>query len=244
MRNVVALAQNEVELSEAAKDVALQTAGSAAMGYGTAFAGSAIKGAMQNSADEGVRMLAKTNLPGAVVALSVSTAKVVGRFVSGEIDGYECLEELGESGTTMLSSAMFTAIGQATIPIPVVGGMVGAMLGYALASASYQTLMQSLREKDIAAERRKIIEEECAQQVELIREYRARLEKVIQEYLLGQYETFNMAFGAIKDALEIGDVDGYIRGVNNITKALGAATQFETADEFNDFMEGDEAFLL
>lgn len=244
VRNVVALAQNEVELSEAAKDVALQTAGSTAMGYGTAFAGSAIKGAMQNSADEGVRMLAKTNLPGTVVALSVSTAKVVGRFVSGEIDGYECLEELGESGTTMLSSAMFTAIGQVAIPIPVVGGMVGAMLGYALASASYQTLMQSLREKDIAAERRKIIEEECAQQVELIREYRARLEKVIQEYLLEQYEIFNMAFGAIKDALEIGDVDGYIRGVNNITKALGAATQFETADEFNDFMEGDEAFLL
>lgn len=117
-------------------------------------------------------------------------------------------------------------------------------MGYALASASYQTLMQSLREKDIAAERRKVIEEECAQQVELIREYRARLEKVIQEYLLEQYEIFNMAFGAIKDALEIGDVDGYIRGVNNITKALGAATQFETADEFNDFMEGDEAFLL
>lgn len=85
-----------------------------------------------------------------------------------------------------------------------------------------------------------ILTEKC----KLIREYRARLEKVIQEYLLEQYEIFNMAFGAIKDALEIGDVDGYIRGVNNITKALGAATQFETADEFNDFMEGDEAFLL
>ena len=70
------------------------------------------------------------------------------------------------------------------------------------------------------------------------------MEKDIHEYLVGQYETFNAAFGSIKDALEIGDVDGYIRGVNSITHALGGTTQFETVDEFNDFMEGDEAFLL
>lgn len=244
VRNAVALAQGEVEMSDAAADVVVQTAGSAAMGYGTAFAGAAIKGAMQNSADESVRVLAETNLPGTVVAVSVSTAKVMARFVSGEIDGQECLEELGESGTTMVSSAMFATIGQAVIPIPVVGGMVGGMVGYALASASYQTLMQALKEKDLAAERRKIIEEECAQQIKLIQEYRAQLEKNIQEYLLGQHEIFNTAFVAIKDALGIGDVDGYIRGVNSITHALGSSTQFEKVDEFNDFMEGDEAFLL
>ncbi len=244
VRNAVALAQGEVELGEAAANVAVQTAGSAAMGYGTAFAGAALKGAMQNSANEGVRALADTNLPGTVVAVSVSTAKVMARFVSGEIDGRECLEELGESGTTMVSSAMFATIGQIAIPIPVVGGMIGGMVGYTVASASYQTLIQALREKDMAAERRKIIEEECAQQIALIREYRAQLEKDIHEYLVGQYETFNAAFGSIKDALEIGDVDGYIRGVNSITHALGGTTQFETVDEFNDFMEGDEAFLL
>lgn len=244
VRNAVALVQGKVELDEAAKDVAIQTAGSAAMGYGTTFVGAALKGAMQNSTNEGVRTLAETNLPGTVVAVSVSTAKVMAKFVSGEIDGRECLEELGESGTTMVASAMFATIGQIAIPIPVVGGMIGGMVGYALASASYQTLMQALREKDMAAERRRIIEEECAQQIALIQEYRAQLEKDIHEYLVGQYETFNAAFGSIKDALEIGDVDGYIRGMNSITHALGGTTQFETVDEFNDFMEGDEAFLL
>ena len=244
VRNAVALVQGKVELDEAAKDVAIQTAGSAAMGYGTTFVGAALKGAMQNSTNEGVRTLAETNLPGTVVAVSVSTAKVMAKFVSGEIDGRECLEELGESGTTMVASAMFATIGQIAIPIPVVGGMIGGMVGYALASASYQTLMQALREKDMAAERRGIIEEECAQQIALIQEYRAQLEKDIHEYLVGQYETFNAAFGSIKDALEIGDVDGYIRGMNSITHALGGTTQFETVDEFNDFMEGDEAFLL
>ena len=42
-------------------------------------------------------------------------------FIKGDIDGTQCLEELGEKGTSQLGAAMFAVAGQALIPIPVVG---------------------------------------------------------------------------------------------------------------------------
>lgn len=76
------------------------------------------------------------------------------RYFNGEIDGVECLETLGEQGTGMIASSMFAVIGQTVIPIPVVGGLIGGMVGYALSSATYGVLVGSLKEAKLAREER------------------------------------------------------------------------------------------
>lgn len=244
VQNLTAVARGDKEPGEAVLAVAKDTASSAAISYGTGFAGSAVKGLMQNAKSGTVQTLSRTNLPGILVTVSLGAASTMKRYCNGEISGVECFEELGEQGTGMLSSALFATIGQIAIPIPVVGGLIGGMLGYAVASASYGTLLGALKEADLAAQERRQIEEACEKQIQLIREYRTQMETIISEYLTSCAEVFNESFSGIKNALEIGDVDGVISSANQITKALGKQVLFKDMDEFEQLMNGDTAIKL
>ena len=239
VKNVVAVASGDKDFEDAFWDVAKDTATSGAISYGTGFAGSTLKGVMQNVPSGTVQALSKTNLPGVVVTVAVNAATTLKRYYDGEINGVQCFEALGEQGTGMISSALFATIGQAVIPVPVVGGMIGGMLGYAIASASYGTLLNALKEADLAAQERAYIEQACEEQIQLIQEYRREMEKLIAEYLTINMEVFHDAFSGIKSALEIGDVDGIITSSNQITEALGKKPLFNNMDELELLMDGN-----
>ncbi|MGI6110546.1 MAG: hypothetical protein ACOYB8_11995 [Eubacteriaceae bacterium] len=244
IKNVVAMVQGDVEPDEAIRNVAIDTGSSTLVGYGTGFVGSAVKGCMQNSGSEMVRTLSSTNLPAIIVSVTISTGKTLNRYRNGEINGLECFEELGQEGTGMLSSSMFAAIGQAAIPIPVVGALIGGMLGYALASSSYGMLLDSLKAADLAHNERIRIEKECEEHIQMIREYRQCTEQIINDYLLSNIQVFHDSFDSIKESLDIGDVDGFITGANSISEALGREVQFHSMDEFDALMNSDQTFKL
>ena len=143
---------------------------------------------------------------------------------------------LGQEGVGMVASAMFATIGQIAIPIPVVGGLIGGMIGYALSSASYGLLLNALKEKEMAYKERMYIESVCAEHIKMIREYRLEIEKIINQYLSNKLEVFNEAFTGIKNALEIGDIDLFIENTNRITENFGGKPAFSTIDEFDEIM--------
>lgn len=244
VRNIVGMCRGEVEAEDVAKNLIKDTAQSAAVGYGTGFAGTAIKAAMQNSTSGYTRALAKTNVAGTIVSVTVSASKTLKKYFCGEIDGTQCIEDLGEQGTGMIASSMFTVIGQTAIPIPVVGGLVGGMVGYALSSATYGVLMSSLKEAKLAHEERIAVEKACEEHIQMIREYRAQMNTIIDEYLSAAMGIFNESFSGIKEALSIGDVDLFIESANNITDALGGNKPFETMDDFNSKMLCGEMFKI
>lgn len=236
VRNIVSMCKGEVEADEAVVNVVKDTAQSASVGYGTGFAGTAIKGAMQNAKSEYTRALAKSNVAGTIVAVTVSASKTLTKYFKGEIDGTQCLEDLGEQGTSMIASSLFTVIGQTVIPIPVVGGLIGGMVGYALSSATYGILISSLREAKLAHEERIAIEKACEEHIKMIREYRAQMNAIIEKHLSDTMEIFKESFSGIKDALAIGNVDLLIESANEITDTLGGNKPFETMDDFNSKM--------
>ena len=244
IQNLVAVAKGDIEFDDAIKNVAKDTTASVALGYGTGFAGASIKGLMQNAGSGTVRALSKTNLPSTAVIVAVSATKTMYRYFKGEITGLECFEELGQQGTGMLSSSMFAIIGQAVIPIPVVGGMVGGMLGYAIASASYGTLLTSLKGAKLAREDRIKTEQVCEEHIQMIRAYRLELEGTISKYLVSNMEAFQQSFDDVKTSLEIGNIDGFISGANSISKVLGRPPQFENLDEFSAIMDSNTTFKL
>lgn len=244
VKNVVGICQGDIENSDAVKNVVKDTAHSAVVGYGTGFAGSAIKGVMQNSASEYTRALAKTNIASTLVTVTMSATKTLKSYFDGEIDEIQCLESLGEQGTGMIASSMFTVIGQAVIPIPIVGGLIGGMIGYAFSSATYGIFTTSLKEAKLAHEERIAIEQACEEHIKMIREYRLQMNEIIETYLSDTMEIFNQSFTSIKAALEIGDVDLFIESTNSITDAFGGNKPFNTMDEFNEKMLSGIAFKL
>lgn len=239
VRNAVALYKGDKRSIEALKDVAVDTAGAAGVSYVTGFGGAAIKGTMQNSSSAMLRGISKTNLPAYIATSTLEIGKTMHSYFSGKIDGTECLEELGEKGYGMVTSAMFAAVGQVVIPIPILGAMAGSMLGYALSSASYHILLDSMKEAKLARAERIRIEKECAEAVKMLQEYRKELEKFIDDYLKEAEDTFNEVFAEIKDKLAIGDADGYIRSVNKITEFCGKNPIASNRKDFDLLMQND-----
>lgn len=236
VKNITAVFKNEKNTGEAVRDIALDTGKAGALGYGTGFAGSIIKGAMQNSESTYIRALSKTNIAGTTINIAITSAKILSNYFNGKIDGVQCLEMLGQEGVGMVASAMFATIGQIAIPIPVVGGLIGGMIGYALSSASYGLLLGALQEKELVHKERIYIESVCAEHIKMIREYRLEVEKIINQYLSNKLEVFNESFKCIKNALEIGDIDLFIESTNKITENFGKKPAFSNMNEFDKIM--------
>ena len=239
VRNAVALYKGDKRSVEAFKDVAIDTAGAAAASYATGFGGAVIKGSLQNSSSAMFRGISKTNLPAYIATSTLEIGKTMTSYFKGDIDGTQCLEELGEKGYGMVTSAMFAAVGQIVIPIPILGAMAGSMLGYALASASYQSLLGSLKEAKLAREERIRIEADCEEAVKMLKEFRSELEKYISDYLQKTENVFNEVFDEIKEKLAIGDADGYLSSINKITQMCGKQPIAATRSDVDQLMLND-----
>ena len=183
--------------------------------------------------------VSKTAVPAMLVTTTLEVGKTFKRYFSGEIDGVQCFEELGEKGVGMISSSMFSVAFQVAIPRPVVGALVGSMVGYAFSSAYYKEVLNVFKEAKLAHERRLKIEAECAEAIKMIREYKTRLEELVSEYLKEHIVTFNDALNQMHTALEIGDIDLFIEGNNKIINKLGKKSQFNSFKEIDDFMNSD-----
>ena len=244
VQNLVSVVKGEVEVDEAVINVALDTTTSVSVGYGTGYFGASLKGVMQNAKSETIRTLSTTNLPAIVVSVAVNATTTMSRYFKGEINGLECFEELGEKGTGMIASALVAAIGETLIPIGIVGGVIGGMVGYAIASASYGVILRSLKEAKFAHEERIKIEHVCEEHIRMIRTYRLEIENVINEYLVSNMQIFHASFDSMKEALALGDVDGFISSANTISEALGKDTQFKSMKEFDALMNSKQNFRL
>ena len=244
VKNAVEIVEGNEDIDEGIVNIAKDTASTSMVGYGTGFAGAALKGAMQNSSSEYIRILSKTNLAGTVVAFTVSAYETLSKYFNGEIDEEICLETLGEQGTGMISSAMFAAIGQTVISIPIIGGLIGGMVGYSLSSASYGLLLGSLKKANRAREERVYIEKVCREHIKLIREYQSTIENIINAYLADKKIVFNEAFCGIKNALSVGDVDWFIDSTRLITESFGGKMPFTCMSDFDKKMLARETFVL
>ncbi|MDU3113559.1 MAG: hypothetical protein E7F13_09155, partial [Megasphaera sp.] len=177
-----------------------------------------------------------------IVSTAVTSADTIWQWMNGKVTGTECLEEMGKNGFAISSSAAYAAAGQLLIPIPVVGGLVGGMVGYSLASACYGELMTALKDAKLAREERIRVERECEAAVVAIRQYRQEINRIAERYLAEYRNTFEAAFADMKNAMRIGDIDGFIAGANTITRKLGGTTNFDSFEEFDRRMNDPEPF--
>lgn len=236
IRNAVAVYKGEKEMGEAAADVLKDTATAAGTGYVTGAAGAVVKGVMQNSKTAMIRTLSKSSLPGNIAIVVLEAGKTFYRFANGEIDGTQCFAELGEKGAGLMAGSIGAGIGQAVIPIPIVGAMIGSMCGYTLSSIWYSGLRASLQEAKLAHEERLQIEAECRETIRALREYRIEMERLIQAYFRQHTQAFALAFSEMHEAFQTGDVDLMIGGANRITEDLGKESLFRDMDEFEERM--------
>ncbi|PJM77303.1 hypothetical protein [Bifidobacterium felsineum] len=251
VRNLVGCINGTIEPQEAAKRVGADTATAAAFSYATAFSGTVIKSAMQNASNGYVRSLSKTNVAATLVSTTADVSKAIAGYCRGELTAAQCIEQMGQQGLGQLGAVMGTAAATSAVSAAgftgaaaIAAGMLGSTLGYAAAIAVYEELATALHEYEMAKEERIRVEQECAEAVELIRQYRDDFNKAVDRYLADKTETFNASFDAMDEAILAHDINGYLAGNATVQEALGYQLRFRTQQEFDDMMNSDEDFVL
>ncbi|OOQ40919.1 DUF456 domain-containing protein [Helicobacter pylori] len=212
--NVYECVANGKDPKKAIKHTAIATLKGGALSYVSAFASSSLGGWMQSSANRIIQSLGKGSVPAMIVGACVANATVLTRYFSGKIDGVELLKQLGKSNTTLVSSGAMAFAGQALIPIPVVGALIGGFVGAALSETFFNAFLKAREEAKLARQRRIEIERECREIIKLLEIYQNQFKEVFEKYFHETTKFFNQSFNELERALYAGDADLAI-GVNN-----------------------------
>jgi hypothetical protein len=244
------LARGEAGTGEIVAQVAID----AAKGFATSCATTAIsKGVPHALVNAGVsqttaNVLTKSNAHLALAAGIVQCGKSLGRYLNGEIDDEQLLTEISGTAITGASAFYYGALGQAIIPIPIVGAFVGSTVGYFVGNMLHQSGLISLGEAAVvkaARERREHVEALCMTAIPLMRAHRLELEALLAEYFAERRHLLTATFDDLENSLVDWDADQFTAGLARVNNAFGTTLPFKTFDEFDNFMKDDsQSFVL
>lgn len=234
--NIVSVIKGEKEASEALVDTSVDTTKAAITGYLMTGGITTISHTLSNSSSKFIQALSKSNIPGYIITAVITTGNTISRYVNGEISTQDCIAELGEKGLNLATAGYSMAVGQALIPIPVVGAAVGALVGSLLTSSIYNKVVNDLQNIKHEHDERLRLIEELEQLREQEKNYRKELESYLQEYFKGFEDCFDDALLTIEDSFRAGDADGVIKGANKITEKLNGSLQYDSVDSFKEFL--------
>ncbi|MBM0596564.1 hypothetical protein JQ289_03440 [Helicobacter pylori] len=229
--NVYECIANGKDPMKALKHTLVATAKGGALSYGSAFASSSLGGLMQSSANKIIQSLGKGSVPAMIVGACVANCKVFIDYFRGKIDKTEPLKQLGKANTTLISGGAMAVAGQALIPIPVVGALVGGFVGAVLSETFFNAFLKAREEAKLARQRRIEIEKECRKLIKLLEIYQNQFKEVFERYFHETTKFFNQSFNELERASYAGDADLAI-GVNNKTQErIGQKPLFDNKQE-------------
>ncbi|GAA7308911.1 hypothetical protein HpBGD107_06240 [Helicobacter pylori] len=156
--NIYECIANGKDPNKAIKHTALATLKGGLKGgvisYSNAFSSSSLGGMMQSSANKIIKSLGKGLMPAMIVSALTTNATILGRYFSGKIDEVELLKQLVKANTTLISSGAMAVVGQALIPIPVVGALIGGFVGATLSETCFNALLKACEEAKLACQLR------------------------------------------------------------------------------------------
>ncbi|GAA8329712.1 hypothetical protein HpNP140_04640 [Helicobacter pylori] len=229
--NVYECVANGKDPMKALKHTAIATLKGGALSYGSAFASSSLGGLMQSSANKIIQSLGKGSVPAMIVGACVANATILGRYISGKIDKTELLKRLGKANATLISSGAMAVAGQALIPIPVVGALIGGLVGATLSETCLNALLKAREEAKLARQRRIEIEKECREIIKHLEAYQNQFKEVFEKYFHETTKFFNQSFNELERASYTSDVDLAIAVNNKSREWLGQKALFDNKQE-------------
>ncbi len=221
VKNVYECVVNGKDPKKAIKHTAIATLKGGALSYGSASASSFLGGLMQSSANKVIQSLGKGSVPAMIVSVVATNATILGRYISGKIDEAELLKQLGKANATLVSSGAMAVAGQALIPIPVVGALIGGLVGAVLSETCLNSLLKAREEAKLARQRRIEIERECRELIKLLEAYQNHFKEVFEQYFHETTKFFDQSFDELERVLYVLDADLAIAVNNKSREWLG-----------------------
>lgn len=242
--NFVAVIKGEKDSKDAIADTIKDSGKAAVTGYAMGGGLTVVSHSLSNSSSQFIQGLVKSNIPGKVITAVIVTGNTLKKWEDGEITTQECLIELGDKGLNLATMGYSMAVGQALIPIPIVGGAVGALIGSILTSSYYNSLINTLQTRELEHQERMRIIAECHMAAEKTKSFREELEVYLESYFQEYRECFDMALSSMRFAYQAGKADGVIASANDITRKLGGQVHYETVEQFKSFLDDNSIDVL
>ena len=231
----------EKKFDEALKDTA-EAAGKAIIGgYLTAGGISVSTQLMRSSTQELIKSLGNANAP----AVAIQAVAVVGdsltRFVDGEISAEECFIELQKNGAALIASNIGMSLGQALIPIPIVGAAVGAMVATAVIGFVENTALkpyyQAKTDRKAYARQSAAINRINHAMVMALQAQKQRLEELQKQELQRRQQTFQLGMESMLQASLDCKVEQLTDGLQTILSYFGEECYFKNREQFDEFFD-------
>ena len=240
--NMIAVCSGNKAFGEAVLESGKDTLIATGVGYSTAFSGAFIKSYMQQAGSQSLRHLSKTGLPAAIVSVCIAAGKSIHKYAEGTIDEAQLAQEMGLTASGLLSASMFTMLGQIAVPIPVLGGMIGGMVGYAITNNFYQSFADVLKERKVSAERLQILEMQCAAAKAIANAYRMALEEIFSQKI-AQLDAASMQLFAALGRDDI-SAEEFCTGINQFAEVLGKKLSINNLAELDSAMASDDPLTI
>ncbi len=234
--NIYECIANGKDPAKAIEHTALATIKGGALGYIQAFSSASLGGLMQSSTNKIIQSLGKGQIPVMIVSALTTNIPILCRYFSGKIDGAELLKQLGKANTTLISGGAMAVVGQALIPIPVVGALIGSFVGATLSETFFNALLKAREEAKLARQRRIEIEKECRKIIKRLEAYQNQFKEVFEQYFHKKVKFFNESFDELERALYADDADLVIGANNKIQEGLGQKPLFNNKQECWNFI--------
>ena len=242
--NFVAVVEGKKSSDEAIADTIRDGGKAVVTGYAMGGGLTVVSHSLSNSSSKFIQALSKSNVPGRLITAVIVTGDTLKRYGNGEITTQECLIELGDKGLNLATMGYSMTVSQTLIPIPIVGGAIGALVGSVLTSTYYNNLINTLQTKELEHKERQHIIAECNKASKQTRVFREELEEYLKDYFKEYKDCFSEALAEMKFAYQVWDSDGIIAGANQITRKLGGQVHYETSEEFKNFLNDDSVDIL
>ena len=242
--NIVSVIKGEKNCKDAVEDTIKDGGKAAITGYAMGGGLTAVSQTLSYSSSKFLQFLAENNVPGQIITSVMITGDTLKKWGNGDITTQECIIELGDKGLNTITMGYSMAVGQTLIPIPIVGGAVGALVGAVLTSNLYNGLIDDLKNRQYEHEERMKKIDECKAIAEQARAFRIELQGYLDKYFDDYKQCFDSALQSIEVSFENGDADGVIMAANQITYKLGGTVKYNNVDEFKTFLDSDEDDIL
>ena len=190
----------------------------------------------------------RSTAPVAIAAGIITSGKSIVSYLNGNISSHELLSEINHTAITCTCAFYYGALGQVAIPIPVVGAMVGAGVGYFIGNMLHQSSLIALGDSKIvkeAKERRNAIEAMCLSAIPIMRKNRIELEEALDKYFFERKNEFEQSFKLMDESIDNWNPDSFVRGLEKINQSFGVSLQFQDFAKFDDFMQNkNEVFAF
>ncbi len=238
--------KGERELGEATVNIAISTAKGYATGYTVTALSKGITHSVTHVLGDGVsKALARSNAPVAIASGIISSSKSMVSYLKGDIELEQLSDEITHTAITSSASFYYGALGQVMIPIPVVGSIVGAGVGYMIGNLIHQSALVALGDSQLvkaAKERRRQIQALCLAAVPQIRQNRIALQQQLDQHFEARKQLFISAFDSFDLAMNDWEPDQCLEALNAISDQFGTVLPYRSFEEFDSMMCSEDSF--